>query len=245
MKASQDESLQRRIEDGSYYRDAREWYNHLYIAPISQRIFFIVVTCFTLCIFAVAVIAILNLLPISPRVPFVYRAKDMMNEHPRMERFKEPNEDSNPALVKYFLRTYVEMRESYNSRRYLMFKAFTKQYSASDVFNMYEQETNPNNPRSPIRIYGKFVDLKVDVQKVSYSLEQAPFSANVDFSTEVIGLGSRTKTNWTATIRFEYTNLVERNTYDEGLGDYVLDFDEPTFRVIGYEKRERFESKNN
>lgn len=236
---TQEEELRARIEDGRYYVEARQWYNLLYIAPISQRIFFIIITIVSMAIFAMSIISITNLLPIKPRIPFVYANKDMMNEHPRMERFKEPQENANPALIRYYLRTFVEMHESYDHRRYQMYRAFVFQHAVSPVFSAYDQWISPTNPRSPLRIYGRGADLLVEVDRVTYSREQLPATATVEFSTILRGASGQTRTNWTASIEFEYTDLIERDTYDETIDDYVLDYDEPSFRVLNYSKRER------
>ena len=239
MSDEQQDDLTQRISDGSYFSDARDWYSMLYIGPISIRIFYIIVTLVAVSIFIMSIASIINLLPISPRIPFMYSNDDIMNKHPRMERFKEPNEEANPALVKYFLQTYVEMHESYDARRFQTYRAFVKHYSVPNVFARYERATSANNPRSPVRRFGRFADVKVNVQNVTYNRSVQPSQATIQFSTTVVSNAKTTKSDWTATISFEYTDLTERNTYDDALGDYVLDFDEPTFRVLGYEKRER------
>lgn len=235
----EDDDLARRIEDGSYFEEARAWYSLLYIGPISQRIFFMVVTAISVLIFLMSVISIMNLMPLSPRIPFLYSAKDITNEHPRMVRLKDVSEASNPALIRYYLSTYVELRESYNARRFQMFRAFVRHYSTPDLFAAYSRETSTKNPRSPIRRFGKQADVKTEVTRVVYSRAQLPYTARVDFSTTVVGKDSESKSDWTASLRFEYTDLIERNNYNEATGEYELDFDEPTFRVVGYEKQER------
>lgn len=233
------ENITRQYEDGTYFEEARKWYSLLYIGPISERIFFLVITGIALLISIFSFISVLNLLPIAPRVPFVYRAKDMMGEIPTMIRFKAANEPSNPALVRYYLGLYVTMRESYNEADFNMRAAFNKHYSDDKTFGEYHRIVDPNNPRSPIRQYGKYAEVKVEVQSVNYDRGVKPYKGIVNFSTEVIGSDKPKKTNWTATISFEYTDLVEQDRFDEQLDDYVLTYNEPTFRVVSYDVRER------
>ena len=234
------EELNKRIEDGSYFQHGRDWYNLMYIGPISERIFFIIITIIAAFIFVFAVSSVYNLLPIKPRIPFVYRAKDFIGEIPKMVRFKEPNEPSNPALIKYYLNLYTSMRESYEEDKYILQWMFVKNYSDKRTFREFERSTNPNNPRSPIRRFGKYADVKVKVSSVTYNRETLPYKGVVNFSTEVIGSEQqRRKTNWTATIGFEYTDLTETDYFDERLQDYVLNFEEPKFKVVSYDVRER------
>lgn len=233
------EEITQSIADGSYFQEGRKWYNLLYIGPISERIFFIIIATIALFITFCAVTSVINLLPIKPRIPFVYRARDFIGEIPRMERFKAPNEPANPALIRYFLSTYVNMRESYDEGRFLMRYAFVRQYSDERTFREYDRLTNPNNPRSPISRYGKYADVTVTVHNVTYNRSITPYEAKVDFSTEIIGTDQKKKTSWTATISFEYTDLTQTTHFDERLKDYVLEYTEPTFRTLSYEVRER------
>lgn len=238
MHPPQDE-IARTIEDGTYFTEARHWYSLLYITPISERILFLIITVIAVVIFAFAVTSVYNLLPIKPRVPFMYRASDIMNEVPTMIRFKAPNEPSNPALIKYYLGTYVTMRESYQESQFLLRWKFMQNYSNPSTFAEYSRMNNPENPRSLIRQYGKYADVKTTLQDVTFNREVQPFQGVVNFSTEVIGTDNKKKTNWTATIRFEYTDLTETDHFDESIGDYVLNFTEPTFKVVSYDVRER------
>lgn len=233
------ENIQQKIEDGSYYSEARKWYNAIYISPISERIFFIILTCMAIVVFLVSVVAFIGLLPISPRIPFVYSAKDIIGEAPKIIRFKLPTEPTNPALIKYYLGTYVKMRESYSEDTFLMSRAFINNYSEAHLFDEYNRLTHPSNPRSPIRQYGKFADVKVTVDSISFDRSSQPYKGIVNYSTELIGKQSKQKTRWTATINFFYTDLVERDVIDEKTGEIRLEFDEPTFKVTSYQKRER------
>lgn len=228
------------IEDGTYFIHARKWYDSIYIGPISERIYFIVITCISGVIFVTAVLALLYLLPIKPRIPFVYRAQDMVGEIPSMIRFKDPDEPSDPALIKYYLGTYVRMRESYSEDAFLVNRSFMKYYSDGAAFGEYNKQTHPSNPRSPIRRYGKYADVKVTLASVTYERSfSGPSRGTVNFSTEMISAEAKKKTDWTASIGFYYTNLVERDVIDERTGEITLDFDEPTFQVMSYDIRER------
>lgn len=233
------QDIRKSVDDGSYFGEGRKWYSLIYITPISERILFIIITSIAGVIFCFAVMSLINLLPIKPRIPFVYRAKDIVGEIPSMIRFKAPGEPSNPALIKYYLGLYVTMRESYQENRFLLRWKFMQNYSSAPVFAEYGRLTNPENPRSLIRQYGKYADVKTTIQEVTYDRMVQPPQGVVHFSTEVVGTDNKKKTNWTATIRFEYTDLTETDHFDERIGDYILNFTEPTFKVVSYDVRER------
>lgn len=238
MKPSH-EIIAEKLEDGSYFKEGRQWYSAIYISPISERIFFIILTCVAGLIFIMAVLALLYLLPIKPRIPFVYRAANMFEEVPTMVRLKKPEDPANPAIVRYYLSAYTTMRESYSEDKFLSSRAFVKAYSDPSVFDEYNRLTHPDNPRSPIRRFGRFIDLSAKVQSVRFDRSAQPYKATVQFSTEEIGTSVSEKTNWTATINFFYTDLVERDVIDPKTGHIMLEFDEPTFQVVSYDVTER------
>lgn len=238
--ATDHEDIAKALEDGSYFVEARKWYNAVYISPISERVFFIVITLIAAVIFVMAILSFMYLLPIKPRIPFVYRAKDIVGEIPNMIRLKSPTEPTNPALMRYYVSTYVNMRESYSESRFLVNRSFMQYYSDNNVFDEYNRQTHPSNPRSPIRLYGKYITLEAKIEKVTFERTQAgPSRAMVDFSTDEIGPDGRKKAQWTATVAFYYTDLIERDVIDPKTGDFTLEMDKPTFQVVSYDVKER------
>lgn len=242
QKNVQETALTERIESGEYFREARSWYDLVYLSPISQRIFFIVVASFACLFMLFAVISVLNLLPISPRVPFAIYNDKPMQLHPKMTRFKKATEPANPAILRFYLTSYVQKREGYSASRILANRAFILRHSVPDVGARYSKQISQSNPQSPVRRLGKNRNMVVEIRQVQL-LEGDETSkqqrAQIDFSTSIIANELLQKTNWTAVIGYEYTGLQVRNTFDEALGDYRLDFDEPTFKVLSYDKRER------
>jgi type IV secretory pathway component VirB8 len=237
-----DKALVERIESGEYYKQARLWYDQVYIAPISQRILFIVVALFAASFMFMAFVSVTNLLPISPHVPFVIHNDKPLELHPKMRRFKKPSEPADPALIRYYLETYIKQREGYNARRMLMSRAFVLQHSVPKVAQTYLQNISKSNPKSPVRLHGRFRDVLTDIRAIRFlpaTDDKGARRVEIDFSTIVMANQQQQKTDWTATLAFEYTNLTMRNTYDESVADYVLDFDEPTFKVTEYTVRER------
>lgn len=238
-----DDSLARRIENGEYFDEAREWYHLLYTRPISQRIFFIIVACFAGLFMVVAVTSVLNLLPIVPRVPFAIYTQSMDENIPSMQRFKGAGESADPAIMRFYLTSYIQRKEGYSANKLTANRAFVMQHSLPEVGNAYLRGIDQANAQSPLRLYGQTRSLAVEIHQVQFLKQPAESAAaqqaQIDFSTIVMTNESQQKTDWTALVSYEYTNLVIRNTFDAALGDYKLDFDEPAFKVLSYEKRER------
>jgi len=228
------------IEDGSLFKEARDWYTAMYIGPISERVFFIVITSVAVVVCVMALLALAYLLPIKPRIPFVYYTKDIVGRIPTMTRFKEADEPSNPALIRYYLGALVTSYESYTEKKYFVNRSFMKYYGDEEMFAEYDRATNPSNPRSPIRTYGKYTEVKVNIENVTYERPATgPARGVVEFSTELVSPDSRKKTNWTATIGFYYTDLVAGDQIDPETGEITLSLQEPTFQAVSYDVKER------
>ena len=60
------------IENGDYFKNARRWYTTRYMSIIPERIFFIVLTSIAIASGLVALLALLLLMPLTPREPFLY-----------------------------------------------------------------------------------------------------------------------------------------------------------------------------
>lgn len=230
------DEMRDKLQDGTYYTEARRWYDVLYISPISERIFFIVVTTCAAFVFLFAFIGLIELLPIKPRVPFVYYAKNMWDEYPWMQRLKRPQDPIDPALMKFYITEYVRRHEGYKESDFLLNQMFIRNYSEPGIFNEYQRLIHPENPRSPIRTYGRSAALYVYVRSYDVFPNQQGegWLGRIGYTVEVLGTGERKKTDWTANILFLYTPM----KVDPQTQEIVPEMPENPFKVLRYDVSE-------
>jgi type IV secretory pathway component VirB8 len=233
------------LESGEYFAQARQWYSQLYIAPISQRIQYIMIAGLTGIFMLMAFISLINLLPISPRVPFVIYNSDPITLHPSLTRLKRAQELPDPVFLKFYATAYVERREAYSPSRLLANRAFILQHSDADPARDYSHFIHQNNPQSPIRRFGQTIQRAIIVESVRLpDLEKAenPMQIEVDYVAFEVEAERQQRSLWTAILSINYTALVQRDSFDANIGEYVLDFDAPTFKVLQYQTRERLDA---
>tara|TARA_B100001123_G_scaffold430643_1_gene550963 strand:+ start:200 stop:943 length:744 start_codon:yes stop_codon:yes gene_type:complete len=229
--------MREEIDSGEYFTESREWYSRIYVAPISQRVFFLIITAICSFIFVFAFMGIVNLLPIVDIRPFFYptTTDDMMNRRLRLEPLRQAREPINAAMQRFYLTQFVKNYEAYNESEYNTRRNFIYQYAVPEVFSTYDQQISPSNRNSPIRRYGKYAVLNITVQSVQYIEDSQPLTARVQFEQERVERNERERTNWMATISYEWSDLREENRYDDDKDNYVLDLVEPEFKVLSYQ----------
>jgi type IV secretory pathway component VirB8 len=225
------------IESGAYFAEARDWYGRIYIAPIAQRVFYLIITVICVLIFFFAFSAITNLLPIVETRPFFYltTANDMMDRRLRIVPLREPTEPVNQAMRRFYLTQFVSHYEAYDEGQFDLRRKFIYQHAAADVFSTYDQQISPANRNSPIRRFGKFASVDVDVQSVQLLEKTNPPQAIVYFAKNTTWQTEREQDYWTARITYDWSDLKENNRWDDTAGDYVLELTEAAFKVQRYQ----------
>lgn len=210
------------VEDGSYFKDALNWYSFRYITPICDR---------TILIFG-AIIALVVLYCLEELVassynlvvekPIYISAKDKSQYFPNLIDLRpkegEENYDQNiqnidEAILKYLLKTYVKERETFDfskaevetvNRKFMRIK----NTSSDDEYREFQLTMSKSNPDSPIHKFGKrftkdvtFESLKFirrkqigfKEQAMNYLVEEIPTQAEVRFVVTATNTISETK----------------------------------------------------
>lgn len=157
------------------------------------------------CVLAVlAVAALATLAPLKEVEAFVVRV-DKLGESDVVTLLDERTVTGSEALDKYWLGTYVNFREEYSeSLAYGNFQA-TQLMSSQAVREEFFGQVNPEQPRSPTRIYGKEGTVEVEVDNVTFI---ADGHAQVRFTRKarLPGAQGPSVTQWIATVSYDYIN---------------------------------------
>lgn len=168
--------------EGSYFKDALDWYLVRYVNPLCDRTIMV-------CVALIAVISLYNLsqifnlaFPLVQKVPIVIRAKD----NSRYETFIRPLKDANDrsaltvdeAVAKYLLAVYVNERESYDYRKgdvNDVNRKFThmKNTSSSKEYKSFQAFMSKDNPDSPANNFGRNIYRNAEIQSVNFIKKDA------------------------------------------------------------------------
>ena len=227
------------VRSGKYFTEARGWFEAIYIGPVSERSFFLIIAVLSALIALFGFVSISRLMPITRRDPILIHAGERAEEVQASLLPLAPNHiPQNPAIVKFFLVQYVEMRESYDSRTFANDAKVIAAQSTTSVYNAYANAYSPLNPQSPFTPLGDLGQRLVNVESVSpVRTKDAPAGqeeAVVTFSTETRGVGDPATTKWTATIDYIYTGLETKMVGDPTTKKKDIEVTDPHFQVVNY-----------
>lgn len=201
------EPLAEKIETGEYFREARRAYGDMYIEPLSDRYFLLVVMGFALVIMVIMLISWAMIYPLKPAVPFVYFSQDVTEELPRIKPLSNTlEEDPNLALKRYLVTQYVTLRENYNIDRLEENGRAVQQMSVPEVFDEWQKEMAPGNPESPIAQFQRHTIRKIRVTNVRF-LDDG--SADVEYNAlmENVSSGDTKQIRMIANTAFRFTDV--------------------------------------
>jgi type IV secretory pathway component VirB8 len=167
--------------DGSYFKDALDWYFFRYVNPVCDRTlmaFIAIVAAVAMC----GLVQIINtLFPLVEKAPIVITAKDQSLYTPYIKPLKGKDDRGvtvDIAILKYLLSVYVIDRESYDYRKSEVedinkkFRRIRNTSSFAEYKN-FQAMMSKDNPDSPLNNFGQNVYRTVEVQYVDFDQGQA------------------------------------------------------------------------
>lgn len=221
------------LRSGQYYEDARGWYQALYIGPISERAFFMVIAVLAGLVMLVSIIALTGLLPLTEKPGLLIRNDALNTRTPAIYRIRDEGANINDSMRQFMVGTYVTSRESYKAGDYKRSRAYVLAHSDAPTGASYNALYDPSNPRSPAAILGELGQRLVTIQSVNFKENVEPKLAIVKFSTELRGIGSTSKTQWTATLGYYYSPMQVTDGKDAE-GNPTVTVEDPQFQVVSY-----------
>jgi type IV secretion system protein VirB8 len=163
------------VEDGSYFKDARDWYIFRYIYPVCERTLLFFIASIAGLVTYILAITIINAFPITQESPVVIHSKDQSVYFPVIKPLKDSIELTtiDEAVIKYLSTKYLQKREAYNFRKFDIRSLndrlnYIKNNSSSQEYINFQTFLNKSNPRSPILYFGKDFQRSVNIDMVSF-----------------------------------------------------------------------------
>lgn len=173
LMSNDKQEIAEKIRNGSYFKDANEWYAGKYLYPVTERSL----------MFLFAVAAIFALLPIalllyssvgsSGKLAFPIYVDDSSEHFSIIKPLADDKISPQEAIAKYLITDYVQSREEYirkniNSEKLKKLFKKIKFSSAKQVANEYVSYMSENNPYSPIARYKDHTDRTIEIKSLSF-----------------------------------------------------------------------------
>lgn len=219
--------------DGSYFKDALDWYLLRYVSPLCDRTAMIFVSVVGALSLFLLVQIIDGLFPLVEKVPIVIRSKDQSLYTPFVKPLKSAQDKTitvDDAIAQYLLAIYVKDREGYDFRRSEVDDINRKfnrirNTSSFNEYKNFQLFMSKDNADSPLNQFGHNIFRTVEVQNVTFAKEQKqdyylalknfftaklPSEAEVRFVTITHSFDDSNnekieKTNYLAKIKFNFS----------------------------------------
>lgn len=233
VNESEQKEIAQKMAHGEYFQDARSWYTTLYIAPIAERSAFLVIAALAGIVSFVAILSVLDLLPITERERIIITSNRMDDTLVAVAPLREQGKPLNSALKKFFAANYVFKRENYRAMDYAKDVAFIQAHSDPAVWNQYVTTSSTQNPRSYASMLGRVGERTVQITDVQVNSKVEPNVATVKYVTDFKKVTGGTQTSWTATLSFYYTKVSIHEAPNPS-GKPELQIEDPVFNVVSY-----------
>lgn len=228
------QQLAEMIRNGTYYRESRAWYAALYIGPIAERSFFLLVAALAACVALMAFIALAGLLPMTAHPGIIIRSDRPDEVVAYLQRIKPTGAPIEPAMEQNFVALYVKKRESYEYSHYASNYAFIVAHSDQPTAASFAQQYTSSNPQSLAAQLGYNGQRLLFIDSVVIDNQVEPRTATVNWHAELINLAaSNAPVRGTARLQYYYTPMVVTPGKDEA-GGSVTTTQDPQFQVVSY-----------
>lgn len=175
------------VADGSYFKDAINWYYFRYVTPICDRTMLIFGAILAAVVLYFLITMIQGAFPLVVKEPVFIRSKDQSLYFPELVGLKPKvgiqNYDPaiktvDEAVAKYLVITYVKDRENYDFSKARIEDVNSKfnrirNISSSDEYRNFQLVMSKDNPNSPIHDFGRDVVKTVKIESVKFAQKEA------------------------------------------------------------------------
>lgn len=228
---SEEQIVSEMMRRGTYFKEARAWYQAIYINIIPERAFFLLVGLIAGLTGFFGFVAFTDLMPLVDRPPIVIYAKDIAEDVPYLTRVRQSREPLNEAMTRFFILSYVSNRESYNAADAAVSQAFVAAHSDPSTLNSYLPTVNPQTLRAQL---GESGEREVLLQDYALNTKVEPPIATVLFTTTDKVNGQAVQSHWRVTIGFYYTPMIVKEGVDKQYGTAIIETEDPQFQVVNY-----------
>lgn len=238
------------VADGTFFRDARDWYIFRYVEPICQRTILFFANVIAALITYILIITISNALPMKEEKAIVIRSSDQSRYFPVIKPLRDSVElkSVDEAVLKYIVTNYVKKREDFDLRKTSIEilnnqMNYVRNNSVVQEYKDFQNFLNRENSDSPLIYFGKDFQRSVEVESVEFinkdiaSLadqakyfvtSEVPQSANVRFNVTIkINSVATSSQKYLAKINFKFSGIGSKNN-----GDQRLDFLVTSYKIF-------------
>ena len=220
------------LRSGAYFEDSRQWYQALYIGPIAERSFFLIIAGLASLVALAGILAAAALLPITSRHGLLLPNDQLDEKFFAIAPMKYLAHGLTDPVLGFYVSSYV--RSQFETHNYEKKYAFVRAHSDTPTFQQFAAAYAASNPESPLNFLARGVEQKVGVVDISLNTAQEPHVATIKFRVHRIENAVQSTEEWTATLGYYYSPLEVTSVRDAETGALRTQTKEPVFQVVHY-----------
>jgi len=210
------QSLKENIETGTYFVEARKWYNYVFLSPIRHNalMFAILISVGVMVLFVGT--GIYKSFPLIQPTQIVVNMEDTLDSTSIVRNLSKPGYGTQELILGHLAEKYVLSREIYDPNTFKTNYFFIMRSTDKDLFNQYyESISNVNDPNNPGTLYKNGFRTKIKFISYIYDAKNNLIAVNFIKQTYNLNTGISKEEALQAKIGFttsDYDFNVAKNT---------------------------------
>ncbi len=194
--------MRKLVESGEYFKQARIWYNQIYIFPLISRSVLMVQVFILVALASLLAININWLFPIKQQIRYAIEITDLYEYEAEISEANAFPNDTQKSIASVFLDAFVKIREGYDYLDLADRMLFIQNTSTKIMYNNYNNYISLDNPESPVLRFQNQAKRTIDVKSIDFITHNKVVIVFNAKSYEHTGKNLE-DTDWQATIGFD------------------------------------------
>lgn len=184
------------------FATANDWHAEKYSSSLASRNRWLLAAIVAWTLALLCLVALIGLTPLKTVEPYVVREESSSGLVTVLRPLKEEGITAGETLKKYFLAQYVRTRETFDPQDIRHAFKSVMLFSDIETGREYDRWINPENPQSPVAVYGpKKIKRFVNIRSITFL---TPDTAQLRFTALEKADTSERQSFWIATIQFRF-----------------------------------------
>lgn len=214
-------------DEKKYYEESKAWDQEKYESERKRGNVAWIIAGVSVVISILLVFAVIGLTPLKTVEPYIVEVNKTTGQVEVKKPLKEGVVEKDEALDKYFINKYLLARMQYDRQSAEEDYQVVAMMSSQNVFREYYNNFNPQNPESPLVVYGKNAKVRIKPSHISY-IDDDTVSVRLEEWIERKNADPERPKYKVVTLSFQYLNepKKEEDRYINPLGFEVTSYRE-------------------
>ncbi len=215
--------MRKLIESGEYFKDARMWYNQIYVLPFAVRSVVGAQVAITVLLLALLAININILFPLRQQIRYAIGVGDLYDYAAEISEANTYPNDTQKSIAKVFVETFLKIREGYDYNDLADRMLYVQNTSTKVMYNNYNNYISLDNPESPVLRFQNQAKRIVTIKSINFVTEDNVIVLFNAKAYEHTGKNLE-DTDWQATIEFNMDQVDIKQPAGTPFGFTVTDY---------------------